>query len=75
MLSWGAQSRSHGPLGELRVLADVVLSLHLLSPPWQRWEVARDRDRAPSPSCPLSSWLKGRKGKSRQGSEGQGAQR
>ena len=29
----------------------------------------------PSPSCPLSSWLKGHKGRSRQGSEGQGAQR
>lgn len=43
-LSWGAQSRSHGPPEELRALADVVLSLHLLSPPWQGWEAAGPRD-------------------------------
>lgn len=77
MLSWGAQSRSHGPLEELRALADTALSLHLLSPSWQGWEAAgpRDRDRAPSPSCPLYSWLKGHKGRSGQGSKGQGTQR
>lgn len=43
-LSWGAQSRSHGPPEELWALADVVLSLHLLSPPWQGWEAASPRD-------------------------------
>ena len=44
MLSWGAQSRSHGPLEELRALADMALSLHLLSPSWQGWEAASPRD-------------------------------
>lgn len=45
-LSWGAQSRSHGPPEEPWALADVVVSLYLLSPPWQGWEAACPRDRS-----------------------------
>lgn len=55
-LSWGAQSRSHGPPEELWALADVVLSLHLLSPPWQGWEVAGPRD-GPLPFAVLPTVL------------------
>ena len=42
-------------LEELPVLADVVLSLHLFSPPWQGWgQLARGTGHSPSQPCPLS---------------------